>query len=157
MTAGTIHTGIKVRRPSFRFDQNFKKYYARDNVLMTHFANTLHILFPEGEKFFIRSILNFKDQLSDDEALLAAVRDFAGQEGVHQKLHREFWKVMESQNIDAKGFRDFYHATTWESLEKWFYKVVGHERAALFKPTPSKYAKEHRRAYKDKGHDTKQK
>jgi predicted metal-dependent hydrolase len=132
MTAGSIFTGIKVRRPKFKFDKGFKKYYARDNIFMTHFTNTLHILFPEGEKFFIRSIMNFEDKFKDDETLKAAVKDFVGQEGVHQKLHRDFWKVMESQNIDAKGFREFYHATTWGMLEKWFYKTVGHNNASLF-------------------------
>jgi predicted metal-dependent hydrolase len=107
MTAGNIHTGIKVRRPSFRFGKNFKKYYARDNVFMTHFVNTLHILFPEGEKFFIRSIMHFKDQFKDDEALNAAVKDFIGQEGVHQKLHRDFWKVMEVRTLMPKDSGSF--------------------------------------------------
>lgn len=132
MTATIFDTGIHIRRPKFNFGKGFKKYYVRDNVFMTHFTNSLHILFPEGEKFFIRSIQNYADQIKDDKKLQAEVRDFSGQEGVHQKLHRDFWKVMEEQGVDVKGFADFYHLSTWGTLEKWFYKVAGHDNAALF-------------------------
>jgi uncharacterized protein len=130
--AATIDTGMKVRRPKFKFSKDFKKYYARDNVFMTHFANTLHILFPEGEKFFIRSIQRFADRFEDDEQLKAEVRDFAGQEGVHQKIHRDFWRVMEEQGVDVKGFSEFYHNSTWGTLEKWFFKAAGEENAGIF-------------------------
>jgi uncharacterized protein len=133
MATTTIDTGMKVRRPKFRFDKDFKKHYANDNMFMTHFANALHMIFPDGEKFFIRSIQAYADQIKDPK-LQQEVKDFSGQEGVHMKMHQDFWKVMEAQGIPTKKFAKVYNDLAWGVLEPALFKFfpkAGAKRFAL--------------------------
>ncbi|MEZ4365852.1 MAG: metal-dependent hydrolase [Kofleriaceae bacterium] len=53
-----------------------------DHVVATHIANGVNLLFPTGERFFVRSVNHFLPELTDPE-LRARVRGFFGQEGRH--------------------------------------------------------------------------
>lgn len=55
---------------------------------MSHAFAVLSAMFPSGEAFFIRSVLNYRHQV-DDAELRTQVNHFAGQEGVHGRMHRE--------------------------------------------------------------------
>lgn len=131
MATTIFDTGMKVRRPKFRFGKDFKKHYANDNMFMTHFANALHMIFPDGEKFFIRSVQNYSDRITD-EKLKAEVRDFVGQEGVHFKVHQDFWKVMEAQDLPVKQFVKVYNKLAWEFLEPALYRIFPEKNARIF-------------------------
>lgn len=53
------------------------------------FMNTLSILFPVGERFFMDSVRNYRDQITDPE-LKKAVTAFIGQEAMHGREHQEY-------------------------------------------------------------------
>ena len=80
---------MKVRNVKFDFEGINDKHYINKNMFATHFSNALHILFPEGEKFFIRSVKNFMKEIKDP-LLKKEMRDFMGQEGVHHREHERF-------------------------------------------------------------------
>ena len=66
----------------------------------THFLNALSSVFPDGEAFFVRSVLRYRDQIDDPE-LLARIRGFAGQEGQHSHQHDLHVKLMLDQGYEG--------------------------------------------------------
>lgn len=110
---------IKVRNVSFAFDQ-VPKHWILNNPIMTHFVNSMHIVFPDGEKFFIRSVRRFAKEIEDPQ-LKQDIRGFCGQEGVHAREHERFWDVMQEQGLQPEGFANFLNKTAFNgkySLEQ---------------------------------------
>jgi len=56
---------------------------------VTQFYNTLSIFFPAGERFFIQSVRNYREEITD-EHLKAQISAFIGQEGFHTREHEEY-------------------------------------------------------------------
>lgn len=111
---------IKVRNVSFAFD-DVPKHWIMNNPILTHFINSMHIVFPDGEKFFIRSVRKFAKDI-DDPQLKKDIRGFCGQEGVHAREHERFWDVMDEQGLKPEGFARFLNASAFKgkySLEKF--------------------------------------
>ncbi|AXQ27759.1 metal-dependent hydrolase [Solimonas sp. K1W22B-7] len=59
------------------------------SVHISQFMNTLSIVFPVGERFFIQSVRNYRDRITDPE-LKKAVTAFIGQEAMHGREHEEY-------------------------------------------------------------------
>jgi predicted metal-dependent hydrolase len=79
---------VPVRRielePSF---ESVPKHFARDgDLIASHFIAALSAQFPEGEKFFIRSVRHYRDRITDP-VLKEQVAGFIGQEVVHGREH----------------------------------------------------------------------
>lgn len=66
---------------------------------MTHQANALHVLFPPGEKWFVRLTKRSLPRITDP-ALAAATRGFLAQEAIHARSHEGFFETLRAQ-----GFR----------------------------------------------------
>ena len=62
-------------------------------VVFTQFMNALSIFFPDGERFFIDSLRNYRDRIKDEQ-LKKDVHAFIGQEAMHTREHVEYNKVM---------------------------------------------------------------
>ena len=56
---------------------------------VTRFFDNLSLFFPAGERFFVRSVRAHLAAVNDP-ALLAAVRAFSGQEGIHGREHARY-------------------------------------------------------------------
>lgn len=56
---------------------------------VSHYFNVKSLLFPEGERFFIRSVRHFRQQISDPE-LQQQVTGFIGQEAMHGREHEAY-------------------------------------------------------------------
>lgn len=88
---GTSTTDRKVptRRISFEESlQHLPKHFAADDDLIgSHLIAMLSAVFPDGEDFFVRSVRNVRDQVTDPE-LKRQVAGFIGQEAVHGREHR---------------------------------------------------------------------
>jgi uncharacterized protein len=98
-------SNVKVRNVTFEFDR-VPKHWILGSSIATHFVNSMHIVFPEGEKFFVRSVRRFTKDLKSDR-LKKDVNAFCGQEGIHAREHQRFWEVMEEQNLQPEGFAKF--------------------------------------------------
>lgn len=108
------------RRMDFEFDDAIPRWWFADNPVATAVANGLHLVFPEGERFFIRSVKHYMSALQDDPALLARIQGFFAQESLHGREHGHSFKLLERQGFDVQRFLDFYE-------RKWLPRI---ERAA---------------------------
>ncbi|MFZ5723434.1 MAG: metal-dependent hydrolase [Pseudomonadota bacterium] len=88
---------IPVRRMDFDFDSNLPKYWYRGNPWITHYLNALSAVFPDGERFFIQSVRNVQDKVSDP-VLQAQIRAFIGQEANHGKEHEAFNNLLDDRH-----------------------------------------------------------
>ncbi len=77
---------IRVRELDQGPDENTPRYWFGNDVFVTHFFNALSSTFPEGERFFIRSVRRYADRI-DNVMLAREVTAFVGQEGQHSKAH----------------------------------------------------------------------
>ncbi len=78
----------KARRVRFALPSGTQRQHFVDgDLVMSHFLAVLSATFPEGEDFFIRSVRNYRDQVSDPE-LRAAIKGFIAQEATHRQQHR---------------------------------------------------------------------
>jgi len=89
---------IKPRRMAFDTDAPMNKYAFRNNSLISTFFYALSALFPDGERFFIHSVRNYRDDIKD-ENLKQQIRGFIGQEAHHGHSHEAL-----NQSITDMGF-----------------------------------------------------
>ncbi len=67
---------------------------------VTHFFNALSLLFPAGERFFMDSVRNYRDQIDDPE-LKKQVLGFIGQEAMHTREHIEYNDLLQEAGLPA--------------------------------------------------------
>lgn len=89
---------IPVRHMQFKFPDNFPKYFAFNNPTATALFVVFSAIFPEGERFFVQSLRNFREDI-EDASLLQEIRGFIGQEAMHAREHERF-----NQHLRALGF-----------------------------------------------------
>jgi uncharacterized protein len=107
---------IRTRSPRFDFESVPRRWFAR-SVLGTHLANGLNLLFPAGERFFVRSVRRYLDRI-DDPQLREDIKGFSGQEGLHAYAHERYFEALEKQGYDIRGFLRFYEAFAYGFVEK---------------------------------------
>lgn len=98
--------------------QGVPRHWLGGSVLATHLANGVNLLFPAGERFFVRSVRHYLKQIENDPALIEAVRGFAGQEGHHARAHEEVFALLEQQGYDIKGYLRAYEALAFGAIER---------------------------------------
>ena len=92
--------GITVRRLQFH-PERIKRHYFANSPIMSHLLTALSSTFPIGEQFFVNSVRNVRDKVSDPQ-LQAQIAAFIGQEAMHSRAHSEFndaWR-REDYNLD---------------------------------------------------------
>ena len=95
-------TILPVRRNlQFHLPQDRISNWNAHGTHWTHFLNTLSIFFPAGERFFIQSIRNYRDQISDAD-LKKAVAAFIGQEAFHTREHEEYNEAMAVAKLNTE-------------------------------------------------------
>ena len=94
---------IPVRAMGFRFDAEIPRFWLMGSPHATHYSNALNSLFPEGERFFIRSVKHYLDRIDDPE-LLKRVKGFFGQEGRHGHEHDRWNHILEAQGYEIESF-----------------------------------------------------
>ncbi|MFK4048877.1 metal-dependent hydrolase [Acinetobacter venetianus] len=76
------------RNVTIPLDKNKKfSFYYEDNSVVTSLFVVLSAMFPPGEMFFIESVRNVRDQITD-EKLLEDIRNFIAQEAFHSREHK---------------------------------------------------------------------
>lgn len=114
---------IKIRRVDFNFDKEVPRFYYKGNPFSTHFINTLHILFPTGERFFVNSVLKYQKWIND-EKLKKQIKNFCGQEGIHSLMHERFWNILKSFGYDITDYENkidkFLHVNVSSTVLPFF-------------------------------------
>lgn len=83
------------------------RHWMAGHPMPTHIANGVNLLFPVGERFFVRSVKAYLDQIEDPQ-LRADVRGFFGQEGRHANAHDRFNQVLRDQGFEIDVFLERY-------------------------------------------------
>ena len=107
----------KVRAPKIKLDDRIPRDWLAGSASATQIANGVNLLFPAGERFFIRSVRRYLDRI-DDEALRRQIKGFFGQEGRHAHAHETFFEVLESQGYRLRPFLDIYEKVAFDWIEQ---------------------------------------
>ena len=99
---------VPTRRISFEESlQHVPQHFAADgDLILSHVAASLSAVFPDGEDFFVRSVRNFRDEITDPE-LRRQVAGFIGQEAMHGREHRAFNDRLDQLGYPTKRFERF--------------------------------------------------
>jgi len=82
------------------WSQDLPKYYFDSSPFKTHLLNALSITFPHGERFFIDSVKNFKDHVTDADQT-EAITVFVKQENWHRYAHQQYNTWLTAQGLPA--------------------------------------------------------
>ena len=98
---------LQPTRRDIKFDLPADKIatWNKNSAHLSHFMNTMSIVFPVGERFFIQSVRNYRDHITDPE-LQKAVTGFIGQEAMHGREHEEYNEALFARAPSAKKFED---------------------------------------------------
>jgi predicted metal-dependent hydrolase len=107
----------KPRSPGLDFDARIPRHWFGNNVVGTHVVNGVNLLFPAGERFFVRSVNRYLDRV-DDPLLREQIKGFFGQEGRHAKEHERFFAVLEGQGYRVRRFLRVYEAICYGVVER---------------------------------------
>src|SRR5579884_3189241 len=106
---------IKPRSPRFDFSKVPRHWFA-GSPLATHLVNGVNLLFPAGERFFVRSVHHYAGEVRDVR-LREQVRGFAAQEGRHANAHERYFETLEQQGYRIRGFLRVYEAFSRTVME----------------------------------------
>lgn len=98
--------GVTPRDVHFRFDETIPRHWFAGDVLATHVGNGFNLVFPEAERFVIKSVRRFADGLHDED-LRARVRGFVRQEANHSREHEGFLRVLARHGFETRGYLAF--------------------------------------------------
>jgi len=91
---------IRPRRLDLKPPDPLPRHWLAGDPFKTHFFNSMSVLFPDGEHFFIDSVRLFRDQIQDP-TLKEHIRGFIGQEGHHSREHLEYSQRLRDLGYDV--------------------------------------------------------
>ena len=110
-SAAYAHPDIVPREKlSFGFDRDIPKYWLGGDAFKTRFCDAMSTIFPEGERFFISCVRDFRDQVTDPQ-LQEEIKHFMRQEGQHGIVHSQF-----NEHLTKQGIR----VARLEGVMKWW-------------------------------------
>ena len=119
----TNQSEVQPRQMDFQYDESIPRYWFGGDQFKTLLLTALSCTFPEGERFFVRSVRRYQKSIQDPE-LAERVKGFIGQEAHHGNEHETFNALMEHNGIPANKVEKFVH----EGL-KWRESRMSPERA----------------------------
>ncbi len=96
-----------VTNPPLRRDLHFNiegvdlKHWHQSGAMVGHFMNALSLFFPEGERFFIESVRNYRSRVSDPK-LQREITGFIGQEAMHGREHDRYNTALMEAGLPAR-------------------------------------------------------
>ncbi|MGH6648627.1 metal-dependent hydrolase [Aquabacterium sp.] len=84
----------------FGLEGDIPQYWFGGDPFKTRFFDAMSTIFPEGERFFISCVRDFRDQVSDP-VLREEIKHFIRQEGQHGIVHSQYNERLKKQGIDV--------------------------------------------------------
>jgi len=84
------------------------RHWLAGNAAGTAIANGVNMLFPHGERFFVRAVHHYMDRIADP-VLREQMRAFFKQEGHHARAHDELNAIIRAHGFSIDGFLEAYH------------------------------------------------
>jgi predicted metal-dependent hydrolase len=105
---------VPVRRMQFeQYVADLPKYFAADgDIVMSHVLSVLSSTFPEGEKFFVRSVAAVRDRIRDPQ-LSADIDGFIGQEQMHGREHQILNDRLAGFGYPTRGIDSYVRGLYW--------------------------------------------
>jgi predicted metal-dependent hydrolase len=95
---------VALRPRDVRYDwASLPMHWVPDDPFTTHVLNVLHLLLPEGERWFVR-VFSEALPLIRDEQLAEEVRGFIGQEAMHAEVHQGVLEHLREHGLDPEPF-----------------------------------------------------
>jgi len=95
---------VALRPRDVRFDwSQLPMHWVPDDPFTTHLLNVLHLLLPEGERWFVR-VFTQALPLIKDERLAEDVRGFIGQEAIHAESHEGVLEHFAAHGLDPERY-----------------------------------------------------
>jgi hypothetical protein len=111
----------------FELSRGYRPNWARGDELKTGFLNAVSCILPMGEDFFLRTMRNYRDRITDPD-LAADARHFCGQEGHHAHEHRKF-----NQLLADNGYPGLERIDAWQDrFNEWLIRHTSPETQFAF-------------------------
>ena len=95
---------VALRPRDVRFDwSQLPMHWVPDDPFTTHLFNVLHLLLPEGERWFVQ-VFSEALPLVKDEQLAEDVRGFIGQEAIHAESHQGVLDHFSAHGLDPEPY-----------------------------------------------------
>ncbi len=109
---------IPIRRDlHFKLDPDSVRNWHAQGPYVTHFINAMSLFFPHGERYFIHTVRNFREHITDPE-LQKAVTAFIGQEAMHGREHEEHNRLLAEAGLPAAEIEAHVNSL-FTLLKKW--------------------------------------
>lgn len=118
----TPNVVIPRKAPDFDLGGDIPRYWLDGDAFKSRFFDAMQLLFPEGEKFFIACVRDYRDQITDPE-LAQQVKDFTYQEGQHAMVHMQFNQRLREQGVAVDQILDKQKAIIFGFFRKRFPKT----------------------------------
>lgn len=82
----------------FGLDGDFPRFWYAGDPYKTRLFDAMQLTFPEGERFFMKSVGAFRSAIKDP-VLAQEVKDFMRQEGAHGIAHTVYHDVLRNQGL----------------------------------------------------------
>ncbi|WP_059005984.1 metal-dependent hydrolase [Streptomyces specialis] len=94
------HHHLVLQPRDVRFDwSRLPMHWVPGDPMTTHVLNVLHLLLPEGERWFVRTFREVLPLITDEE-LREEVLGFIGQEALHAEAHQGVQDHLRAQGLD---------------------------------------------------------
>ena len=103
----------------FGLDGDIPQYWFGGDPFKTRLFDAMSTIFPEGERFFISCVRDFRDQVTDPQ-LRQDIKDFMRQEGQHGVVHSQYNERLKAQGIDVDALEAFEHRMLFDFERKYF-------------------------------------
>ncbi len=101
----------------FKLDTGVPKYWYGGDAFKTRYFDAMSCIFPEGERFFMSCVRDYRDQVRDP-LLLQEIKDFIRQEGQHGMIHNQFNDRLREQGIKVDGIESFVKTVLFDFMRK---------------------------------------
>jgi predicted metal-dependent hydrolase len=112
----TTQSVPRPRSAPVTFEEGVPRRWFADLAVASHIVNGVNLLFPAGERFFVRSVHHYLGQI-EDPLLREQVKGFFGQEGRHAHAHERFFEVLEAQGYEIAPFLEAYESFVYGQIE----------------------------------------
>jgi predicted metal-dependent hydrolase len=112
------HPIVPREKLDFGLEGDIPKYWFEGHPFKTRYFDAMSTIFPEGERYFISCVRDYRDQITDPQ-LLQDVKDFMRQEGQHGIVHSQYNNRLKAQGIDVDAIEATQHHIMFNLLRKY--------------------------------------
>jgi len=119
----TTHNAITPReRLDFDLEGDIPQYWLDNHAFKSRYFDAMSTIFPEGERFFIACVRDYRDQVTDPE-LQQQVKDFIRQEAQHGMVHTQYNNRLKAQGIDVDMLERMQKHFSFNVIRKYLPKA----------------------------------